>query len=78
MQSLAPTWTTSGGDYDGLTTNGVAFMRPTGNFESGVEPGEWREVTVMGSVRQLRKQRSARIPGDPVSCLFVCLFGRKQ
>ncbi len=53
-------------EHDGLTTNGVAFMRPTGTFESGVTPGEWREVTVMGNVRKLRAQRSARIPGIPV------------
>ncbi len=54
-------------EHDGLTTNGVAFMRPTGTFESGVCPGEWREVTVMGNVRSLREQRSSRIPGEQVS-----------
>ncbi len=64
---MAPTWQLPTGEHDGLTTNGVAFMRPVGVFESGVMPGEWREVTVMGNVRKLRAQRSSRLPGDPVS-----------
>ena len=42
-------------------------MRPTGSFESGVHPGEWREVTVMGNVCKLRPQRSSRTPGEMVS-----------
>ena len=66
-QSMAPTWQQSSGECDSLTTNGVALMRPVGTFESGVSPGEWREVTVMGNVRKLRAQRSSRIPGEPVS-----------
>eukprot|EP00731_Ephydatia_muelleri_P027733 Em0019g606a len=66
LSAMAPTWSQFSGEYDGLTTNGVAFMRPTGVFESGVSPGEWREVTVMGNVRKLRAQRSSRTPGDPV------------
>lgn len=53
-------------EHDGLTTNGIAFMRPIGTFEWGVSPGEWREVTVMGNVRKLRAQRSSRTPGEPV------------
>ena len=48
-------------------------MRPVGNFESGVSPGEWREVTVMGNVRKLRTQRSSRIPGDPVRSPLIAL-----
>ena len=64
---VAPTWQLRTGEHDGLTTNGVAFMRPVGNFESGVSPGEWQEVTVMGNTRKLRNQRSSRIPGDTVS-----------
>ena len=36
-------------------------------FESGVEPGEWREVTVMGNIRERRPLRSSREPGPPVS-----------
>ena len=59
-------WKMPNHEHDGLTTNGIAFMRPTGTFESGVAPGEWREVTVMGNVRALREQRSARIPGNSV------------
>lgn len=60
-------WKMPNQEHDGLTTNGIAFMRPTGTFESGVCPGEWREVTVMGNVRKLRDQRSSRDPGDSVS-----------
>ena len=65
---MAPTWVDSiTGDTDGLTTNGVAILRPIGAFESGVEPGEWMEVTVMGNVRKMRPERSSRIPNSPVS-----------
>lgn len=67
LQAMAPTWQQRSGEYDGLTTNGIAFMRPVGTFESGVSPGEWREVTVMGNVRNMRGQRSSRIPGGAVS-----------
>ncbi len=67
FQVNAPMWKMSSGEHDGLTTNGIAFMRPSGTFESGVSPGEWREVTVMGSVRTLRVQRSSRQPGEAVS-----------
>ena len=67
LQVNAPIWTLPTREHDGLTTNGVAFMRPTGSFESGVHPGEWREVTVMGNVCKLRPQRSSRTPGEMVS-----------
>ena len=70
-QVNAPIWTLPTREHDGLTTNGVAFMRPTGSFESGVHPGEWREVTVMGNVCKLRPQRSSRTPGEIVSLLVV-------
>ena len=78
QQLNAPMWQMSNSEHDGLTTNGIAVMRPTGTFESGVSPGEWREVTVMGSVRKLRAQRSSRSPGEPVSftassCSLVCV-----
>lgn len=66
MQANAPMWRMPSQEHDGLTTNGIAYMRPTGTFESGVSPGEWREVTVMGNVRKLRAQRSSRIPGESV------------
>lgn len=68
-------WQMSNLEHDGLTTNGIAFMRPTGTFESGVCPGEWHEVTVMGNVRRLRAQRSSRSPGMPVSVQqVVCVY----
>ena len=41
-------------------------MRPVGVFESGVNPGEWREVTVNGHVRKMREERSSRVPGEEV------------
>lgn len=66
LQSIAPSWQNESGEYDGVTTNGVAFMRPVGVFESGVSPGEWREVTVNGQVRKMRALRSARSPGEEV------------
>jgi pellino protein len=66
LSSMAPSWQNRSGEYDGITTNGVAFMRPVGVFESGVSPGEWREVTVSGHVRRMREMRSARSPGDEI------------
>ncbi len=60
-------WQASTSDYDGLTTNGIAIMRPVGTFESGVSPSAWREVSVMGNMLKLREQRSSRNPGDEVS-----------
>lgn len=66
LSANAPMWQTVSGEHDGLTTNGVAFMRPVGIFESGVAPSEWREVSVMGNVLKLREQRSSRNPGASV------------
>ena len=63
---MAPSWQNRSGEYDGVTTNGVAYMRPVGVFESGVSPGEWREVTVNGHVRKMRKERSSRCTGVEV------------
>ena len=65
---MAPTWIDSvTGDTDGLTTNGITILRPVGVFESGVEPAQWQEVTVMGNIREMRPQRSSRTPGSAVS-----------
>ena len=70
FQAAAPTWSDSEtGTTDALTTNGITLLRPKGVFESGVEPGEWREVTVMGNVRERRPLRSSRELGSPVSIL---------
>ena len=67
-QLMAPTWCDPcTKEHDGLTTNGVALMRPVGPFDTGVCPGQWTEVTIMGNVRQMRNQRSSRIPGEAVS-----------
>ena len=64
---MATTWTDRLGEHDGITTNGVAIMRPVGTFEPGIFKGEWMEVTVMGQMRKMRAQRSSTTPGDPVS-----------
>ena len=66
-QLNAPKWQMPNLEYDGLTTNGITFMRPTGTYESGVAPGKWRKVTVMGNVCKLRAKRSSKIPGSLVS-----------
>ena len=67
LQTLAPTWLSpKSNESDGLTTNGVMFMRPSGHFEPGVASGPWREVTVMGGVRELRAKRSSKTPGAEV------------
>ena len=70
-QAMAPSWQNRSGEYDGITTNGVAFMRPVGVFESGVNPGEWREVTVNGHVMKMRKERSSRSPGTEVRTQYT-------
>ena len=67
---MAPTWVDTNGDSDGLTTNGVAILRPVGSFVAGVEPGEWLEVTVMGNMRKRRAERSSRTPNTAVSKLY--------
>ena len=68
LQTLSPTWSSSANnESDGLTTNGILLMHPSGYFEQGVTPGEWREVTVMGSIRKTRLKRSSKSPGSPVS-----------
>ena len=68
LQTLAPTWSSgANNESDGLTTNGILLMHPSGYFEQGVTPGEWREVTVMGNIRKTRLKRSSKSPGSPVS-----------
>ena len=75
---MAPTWTDAiTGTTDGLTTNGIAILRPVGVFESGVNPDQWHEITVMGNVRQMRPNRLVREPGAPViysliKLKFIC------
>ncbi len=71
---MAPTWIDVNGDSDGLTTNGVAILRPVGSFVSGVDPGEWLEVTVMGNIRTRRPERSSRTPNTPVSWITARTF----
>ncbi len=53
------------GNMDGLTTNGVLLMHPEGEFVGGGgKPGEWREVSVDGSVFSLREARSSSKRGE--------------
>nr|CAD7195264.1 unnamed protein product [Timema douglasi] len=54
-------------EIDGLTTNGVLIMHPSGSFVGG-EPniGRWREVSVGGGVFKLRESRSAQQKGSVV------------
>jgi pellino protein len=67
ISTIAPTWSSGAtNESDGLTTNGVMLMHPSGYFEQGVSPGEWREVTVMGNIRKVRAKRSAKTPGSPI------------
>ena len=68
LQTLPPTWSSGASNkFDGLTTNGILLMHPSGYFEQGVTSGEWREVTVMGSIHKTRLKRSSKSPGSPVS-----------
>ena len=68
LQTLSPTWSSgANNESDGLTTNGILLMHPSGYFEQGVTPGEWRVVTVMRSIRKTQLKRSSKSPGSPVS-----------
>uniref|UniRef100_A0A8C4X2I7 Pellino E3 ubiquitin protein ligase family member 3 n=1 Tax=Erpetoichthys calabaricus TaxID=27687 RepID=A0A8C4X2I7_ERPCA len=62
----AAKWRTSDGLMDGLTTNGVLVMHPTGGFSDDPSPGVWREISVCGNVYALRETRSAQQRGKLV------------
>ena len=65
---IGPTWSSGANNKsDGLTTNGILLMHSSGYFEQGVTSGEWREGTVMGSIRKTRLKRSSKSPGSPAS-----------
>ncbi|XP_043407656.1 E3 ubiquitin-protein ligase pellino homolog 3 isoform X1 [Chelonia mydas] len=59
----AAKWRTPDGLMDGLTTNGVLVMHPTGGFSEDSAPGVWREISVCGNVYALRDSRSAQQRG---------------
>ena len=50
---------------DGLTTNGVLLMNPSGG--PSCQPTIWREISVCGNVYGLRKTRSMTEKGKTVS-----------
>ena len=52
---------------DGLTTNGVLLMNPSGG--PSCQPTIWREISVCGNVYGLRKTRSMTEKGKTVSSL---------
>nr|XP_033812837.1 E3 ubiquitin-protein ligase pellino homolog 3 isoform X2 [Geotrypetes seraphini] len=62
----AAKWRTPDGLMDGLTTNGVLVMHPTGGFSEDSSPGVWREISVCGNVYALRESRSAQQRGKLV------------
>uniref|UniRef100_K7F574 Pellino E3 ubiquitin protein ligase family member 3 n=1 Tax=Pelodiscus sinensis TaxID=13735 RepID=K7F574_PELSI len=62
----AAKWRTPDGLMDGLTTNGVLVMHPTGGFSEDSAPGIWREISVCGNVYALRDSRSAQQRGKLV------------
>ncbi|CAG5929589.1 unnamed protein product [Menidia menidia] len=66
FQERAAKWRTSDSLMDGLTTNGVLVMNPTGEFVSDPAPGVWREISVCGNVFALRETRSAQQRGKLV------------
>lgn len=56
-----------GHEIDGLTTNGILIMHPSGSFCGGdATPGIWREVSVGGGIYSLRSSRSAQVKGAAV------------
>ena len=56
-QEKATKWY-SGGEIDGLTTNGVLIVRPVGGFSQDSKAGVWREASVGGGIYALRDSRS--------------------
>uniref|UniRef100_A0A8C0IXA4 Pellino E3 ubiquitin protein ligase family member 3 n=1 Tax=Chelonoidis abingdonii TaxID=106734 RepID=A0A8C0IXA4_CHEAB len=62
----AAKWRMPDGLMDGLTTNGVLVMHPTGGFSEDSAPGVWREISVCGNVYALRDSRSAQQRGKLV------------
>ncbi|KAG7283561.1 hypothetical protein CRUP_026488 [Coryphaenoides rupestris] len=62
----AAKWMMSGGQMDGLTTNGVLVMQPRHGFTQDSGPGLWREISVCGNVFTLRETRSAQHRGKMV------------
>ncbi|XP_032660186.1 E3 ubiquitin-protein ligase pellino homolog 3 isoform X2 [Chelonoidis abingdonii] len=66
FQERAAKWRMPDGLMDGLTTNGVLVMHPTGGFSEDSAPGVWREISVCGNVYALRDSRSAQQRGKLV------------
>ncbi|XP_029191242.1 E3 ubiquitin-protein ligase pellino homolog 2-like [Acropora muricata] len=60
----APKWQNEQDMMDGLTTNGVLLMNPTGG--PSCQPTIWREISVCGKVYGLRKTRSTTERGKTV------------
>ncbi|XP_078593323.1 E3 ubiquitin-protein ligase pellino homolog 2-like isoform X1 [Branchiostoma floridae x Branchiostoma japonicum] len=53
----ATKWKRPDSSMDGLTTNGVLIMHPTGGFGQECKAGVWREVSVCGGIYSLRETR---------------------
>lgn len=60
----APKWQNEENMMDGLTTNGVLLMNPSGG--PSCQPTIWREISVCGDVYGLRKTRSMTEKGKSV------------
>ena len=72
VQEKATKWY-SGGEIDGLTTNGVLIVRPVGGFSQGSKAGVWREASVGGGIYALRDSRSTPQKNSLVSTRFYQL-----
>lgn len=57
-QEKATKWYSHSQQIDGLTTNGILVMHPTGGFNSDQKPTVWREVSVGGGIYEHRESRS--------------------
>jgi pellino protein len=72
LQEKATKWY-SDGEIDGLTTNGILIMHPTGGFNPGAQAGIWREVSVGGGIYALRESRSTPQKSSLVSVVAESL-----
>ena len=59
MKEKATKWKNEKGELDGITTNGILVMHPTGNssFSSESKCGDWIEVSVCGAIFRLNNTK---------------------
>ncbi len=72
MKEKATKWKNDKGELDGITTNGILIMHPTGNnsFSSDSKCGDWIEVSVCGSIFRLNNTKL--VPITNINKQVIC------